>query len=650
MKSRLVVVFLCCSIMWCGLVFRAAYLQILPNSRLAKLHGKQFNTVVDLTPRRGLVLDRNGVELAASVTAYSLYADPSLIKTPRRFAFKLAPLLGESPDNLYRKMKDPEKRFVWLGRRLDARTKSKVDKLNLTGIEFVEESRRIFPNDYLLSQTLGFVGNEGQGLEGLESKFEEVLQGKKKKISMSRDARGRPLIVNGRVFSEAVDGSDIQLTIDSTLQYALEQELTSAIKEQEAPSAVGIIMDAKTSEVLALASLPGFNPNQPMKADAESRRNRNITDPIEPGSTIKTFTIAAALKTGQVAPNTKFDCENGYFRIGKRTIGEADKKHHFGLLSVGEILAHSSNIGSSKIALQVGATTLDRTLRDFGFGEKTGLELTGESRGKMPDLPWNDHLLANISFGHGMSATPLQIANAYAAIANGGVLNRPYLVKQIRNRETGIEKTFEPEAVRRVLDEKVADTLRFMLMGVTTEGGSGVSARIKGFSVAGKTGTSQKLKADGTYSHTSFISSFAGFVPANDPKYVIYIAVDDPKVNYYGSELAAPLFAKMAAITVRRGGLSPTLISQENVLRADRVVNTEQNEKTARHVAAQVDAAQAVMPVLHGLTLREALSLLEPHGIQVEVSGRGRVASANPDAGTPLTSRRKVQLVLKESY
>ncbi|MGE3973008.1 MAG: penicillin-binding protein [Bdellovibrionales bacterium] len=647
MKSRLVVVFFICSVMWCGLVFRAAFLQILPNARLEKLHSKQFNTVVALTPRRGLILDRNGVELAASVAAYSLYADPSLVDSPRKTAFKLAPLIGESPDRLYKKMKDRDRRFTWLARRLDLRAKEKIDKLKLRGVEFVEESRRIFPNEYMLSQVLGFVGNEGQGLEGLEARFEDTLQGKKKKISMSRDARGRPLIVNGRVFSEAVDGSDIQLTIDSTLQYALEQELDAAAKAQDAISAVGVVLDAQTSEILAMASLPTFNPNQPLKFVGDHRRNRSITDPIEPGSTIKTFTIAGILKAGLAAPNTKFDCENGSFKIGKRKIGEAHRDQHWGMLTVSEILALSSNIGSAKIGFQMGAPYLEQTLREFGFGEKTGIELTGESRGLIPPLPWNDHLLANISFGHGISTTPLQLANAYAAVANGGVLNRPFLVKEIRNKETGEVEFFEPKKIRKVLEEKDAASLRYMLMGVTSEGATGIKARVKGFPVAGKTGTSQKLKEDGTYSHQSFISSFAGFIPANDPKYVIYIAVDDPKVSYYGSELAAPIFSKIASIAVRRGGLSPTLISQENVLRSGGFT-TANNNKIARHVAAQVDAEGAVMPSLKGLTLREALSLLQPHGIQVKISGHGRVASMWPEAGQPFTESRKVHLFLED--
>lgn len=646
MKSRILFVFAGCCFLWSVLLLRAAYLQIVPNEKLSRLYSRQFNTVVELNPRRGIIYDRNGVELAASVAAHSLYADPHLVKNPLYVSKHLAKKLKISQEKLFQKLKDPNRRFVWLGRRLDRKTREEIEKLNLSGISFVEESRRIFPNEQLLSHVLGFVGGEGQGLEGIEAKFEDSLHGFKRRVSLNKDALGRPLIVNGRVFRESSDGSDLTLTIDSELQYALEQELEDSLRVQRAKGAVGIILDAKTSEILAMATAPHFNPNEPLSYPAEIRRNRAVTDPIEPASTMKTFTVAAGLKIGAAAPNTKYFCENGEFKIGGRVIREADKKHRFEWLTLSEILAYSSNVGSSKIALNLGDAALYKTLKEFGFGEKTGIEILGESKGILPPLPWRDHLIANISFGHGIAATPLQIANAYAAIANGGQLNRPFIVKKIRNKESGEIEEFESTPVRKVLTEKEAATLRLMLIGATAEGATGFKARIRGFPVAGKTGTSQKIDIDGKYSHTNYLSSFVGLVPANDPKYVIYVAIDEPQEAYYGSEVAAPIFGKLAALSVRRAGLQPTLISQENVLK--KVASTDRAQSLVREYSAMEDVQQSVIPSVDGLTLREALKLLKSHGIDVEFNGKGRVAQMNPPAGFPLSKSQKVFLTLKE--
>jgi len=646
MRSRIIFIFIIICAVWSVLLLRSAYLQIMPSEKLSRLHSRQFNTVVELNPRRGIIYDRNGVELAASVAAHSLYADPQLIASPKYVANRLAPKLGMSSQKIYKKLKDKKRRFVWLARRLDIRKRNEIENLGLSGISFVEESRRIFPNEQLLSHVLGFVGGEGQGLEGIEAKFEDSLHGFKRRVSLNRDALGRPLIVNGRLFRESTDGADVTLTIDSELQYALEQELSETLKVQQAKGAVGVIIDAKTSEVLAMATAPQFNPNEPQDYPQEVRRNRAVTDPIEPGSTMKTFTIAGALREGLAAPNTRINCENGVLKIGDRIIREADTKHKFGWLTISEILAHSSNVGSSKVALNLGDERLFKTLRDFGFGDKTGIEILGESRGILPPPPWRDHLLANISFGHGIAATPLQIANAYAAIANGGQLNRPYIVKSIKNKESGEVEEFEPVHLRRVLSDKDAATLRFMLMGTSAEGATGFRARIKGFPVAGKTGTAQKIEADGKYSRKNYLSSFAGFVPANDPKYVIYVAIDEPREEYYGSEVAAPVFGKLAALSARRAGLQPILISQDNVLKKE--TPALRAETIIREFSASEDVEQSVIPAVEGLTLREALKLLKSHGIDVEFKGKGRVAKMDPPSGFPLSKPQKVRLTLSE--
>lgn len=610
MKARLVLVFFFVFAALGGLLLRAAYLQILPNEKLAQLQSRQFKGVVELQPRRGVIYDRNGVELASSVTAHSLYADPHLIRAPKEIARKLSRHLNLPYASVYQKLKDPKRRFVWIRRRLDSSQKDEIQNWKVDGLAFVEESKRIYPNEQMAASVLGFVGGEGNGMEGLEARLEKELHGETLKIAVKRDARGRPLVANGQIFSEAPDGSDVTLTIDSNLQYHLEQELADGLVRHRAQSAVGVILDARTSEVLAMSTLPTFNPNSPREGDANEKRNRAVTDPFEQGSTIKTFTMAAALKEGKIAPNTKIFCENGKYILGKRKIGEA-ANHKFGWLTAHEILANSSNIGTLKIALEVGDTKLRETLESFGFGTKSGIDTLGESRGILPELPWRDHLLANISFGHGIAATPIQVANAYAAIANGGVLRKPYLVRSIHTKEGEAPQEFQPSDGVRVIDQKTAATLGLMLLGATGAAGTGIKARVNGFPVAGKTGTAQKIGSDGRYTNNTYVSSFAGYVPAHEPRFVIYIAFDDPREGHYGADVAAPVFSKVAALAVREAGLTPTLISEDNLIKKsnDEVKKTEQKDEWS------------------GITLREALRKLRGEDVSIQINGRGRVKS-----------------------
>lgn len=372
MKTRLIVTFFCVFAMLAGLLIRAAYLQILPNEKLAQLQTRQFKGVIELQPRRGAILDRSQMELASSVTAYSLYADPQLIDSPKKVSRRLAARLGTTINHMYDKLKDPKRRFVWIQRRMDEKVKEEIASWQIPGLAFVEEAKRIYPYERFLAPVIGFVGGEGQGLEGIEARFNSELHGETKKVSIRRDARGRPLVVNGQLFSEAPDGMDITLTIDTDLQYALENELAGALRKHRAQSAVGVVLDVKTSEILAMSSVPSFDPNLPRSADPEDIRNRTVTDPFEPGSTMKTFTLAAALEGGEFAPNSKIYCEKGTFKIGKRTIRESDTKHKWEWLTINEILAVSSNVGTSKVALSLGSQKLESTLRAFGFGEKIG--------------------------------------------------------------------------------------------------------------------------------------------------------------------------------------------------------------------------------------------------------------------------------------
>lgn len=654
MKSRIILIFAGISLLWGALILRAAYLQFLPNEKLQSLQSRQFQTVVTLQARRGAIVDRNGRDLAMSASAYSLYADPKILEKRRALARNLAKELGVSFDSVYAKIKDGNKRFVWIQRMMDEEKAQRIKAWNIRGLSFVEEWKRVYPNESLLAHTLGFLGSEGQGLEGLEKAFDNELKGNSKKVSVRRDARGRPLIADGLIFTENPDGNEVKLTVDSDIQYNLENELSQAVARFEADSAVGVVLDAKTSAILAMASVPTFDVNNAVKTPPVLRRDKVANDAFEPGSTMKTLVIASALRQGVLAPNTRFFCEHGSMKVGDKIIREAESSESFGSLTVSEILAVSSNIGTTKIAFKLGDEGLRQGLVDFGFGNKLGTDLAGEAKGTVLPLPWRPHLLSNISFGHGIAVTPLQMANAYAAIANGGLLNAPYIVQSIRDSESGQVTTTERKPLRRVLTPEQASQMKMMLSGATAEGGTGKNARVEGFIVAGKTGTAQKVNPNGRgYLKGGYISSFAGFIPASDPKFVIYIAVDHPRKAFYGAQVAAPIFSRVASYAVRKEGLAPVLLSDKNLLPEKRKAIQLRGEKShgaPALVEGDIVAASlelGVVPDLSNMTLREVLKKFSGKDISVRFRGQGVVSGVEPPAGAPLPESKEITVILR---
>ncbi len=692
MKSRIVILFSGLVLLWGVLATRAAVLQVFPNKRLEALQAKQFQTVITLQSRRGAIVDVAGRELALSTKAFSVFADPKLLENKKWVAHKLATILNQSPESIFAKIKDSNKRFIWLYRLMEDDKAEQIKRLDVKGLQLVEEFKRIYPNENLLSQVLGFVGQEGQGLEGLELSFNQALQGNKKKVTVRRDARGRPLVADGLMFAENPDGAEIKLTIDSDLQHVLETELEGAISEFNADNATGVILDAKTSAVLAISSAPSFDANRGNRLKPEQRRNRAVTDTFEPGSTMKSFVIGAALREKILQPNTKYNTEMGKFQVGDRVIREAETKEKWAQLTVSEILAYSSNIGSTKIAFDLGSEALQKALIDFGFGQKSGIDLPGDAKGQMQALPWRPHLLSNISFGHGIAVTAMQMANAYASIANGGVLNTPYIVHSIRDPETNEITEFKTKPIRRVLSEQDAASLRMMLTAVTGPGGTGTKAKVDGFLVAGKTGTAQKVNPHGGgYMEKAYVSSFAGFIPATDPKFVIYVVVDHPKQNaYYGSQVAAPLFSRLASYAARRAGLAPMILSEKNFVDkqdAGPLPKAKKSKRKPATVAAlpkavkkrmkdlrnpvlvenstvtadellkknvevkisevTAETAVPVVPDLLRLSLRDALRTASEKDLQVRTKGSGLVAEVIPAPGSPVPASKKILVILK---
>ncbi len=652
MKTKIISLFIGLCVLWSALALRAAYLQFLPHEKLKTLQNRQFQTVVTLPSRRGNILDYKGKELAMSSPAYSLYADPKVIENKKQFAKTISNILGEPVSSIMKKISDNKKRFVWIDRLVNATTTEKLKDLKIQGLGFVEEWRRIYPNDRLLSTSLGFIGKEGQGLEGIELLYNKDLQGENKKVSLRKDARGRPLVQDGTVFTETPQGKEIQLTIDSDLQYFVETELQQALKTHEAEAAYAVVLDAKTSAIRAIASLPDFDLNKPEKSNSGFRRNRAVTDTYEPGSTLKTFILAEALEKNIYKANSKIFCENGHFQIGKRVIREAEKAHAQGLITVSEVLAYSSNIGTSKIALKLGDDVLREALLKFGFGQKAGLDLPGEAKGIVLGLPWADHLLANVSFGQGMTASPLQMANAYASIANGGILNKPYIIQSITDVETNQKHENKPTEIRRVVSEETAQQMRMMLAGVTSGKGTGLAARVPGYIVGGKTGTAQKVKTNGRgYVPGGYIGSFTGFIPANDPQYVIYVALDHPKKGYYGSQVAAPLFASIASYAVRKEGIAPEILAEKDLTQVP-VAQTDLNQKQIESYSLQdlknEKQILTAAPELKKLSVREVLQKVHQQDIKIKFIGQGQVSKTWPEAGEALNQDRQMTVFLKE--
>ncbi len=630
------------------------------HKKLSQLKNKLFERTVTLKPRRGSIYDRYGRELAISIPSLSLFADPYKMSEPYWAGKKLAPLLDIPKKKLIKKLIDKKRRFVWLKRHLSQRQAQQIKSWGIKGLYFIKESQRFYPNESSLSQVLGFTGVEGQGLEGVEKQYDSALKGETQKILIQRDARGRPLFMDFSPFISKVSGFDVHLTIDSDLQFYVEKGLQRAVARSQAESAVAIVLLAKNSEVLAMANIPNYNPNQPKKSPLSYRRNRAVTDMFEPGSALKTFTVISALQKG-LSPTELYSSHQGRLKIGQSVITEADEKKKFkAQLNMSEILALSSNVGAGSIALKVGPEALRKTLSRFGFGEKTGLDFPGEAKGILRPLPWRKIETATIGFGHGIAGTALQVANAYATIARGGELKKPFLVKKIRNPYTNEEKHFKGQSLRRVLTPETARSIALLLLPVTEEKGTGSKAAVPGYFVAGKTGTAQKVdfKNKG-YKKGEYISSFAGFIPAHKPQFVIYLMIDGAKDNFYASSLAAPLFSQIASYAVRRAGLSPAVLDKKLVLNnreKDLPLKSAQRETAglkpipkaggpALNSLLKNSGERSLVPNLIGLSLREVLNQTQGQGWKLKIYGSGWLTQTKPSVGEPLLEGKTLHLI-----
>ena len=521
---------------------RAYTLQIIQSEWLTQKLNDQVTKKELLSSRRGTIYDRNRVEFAFSLDVDSLYARPRLIQNKKDAAQKMCSILGISRDKILSIIQSQQS-FVWVKRKITPEQSEKIKELKISGLGFTKEAQRFYPHKELAGQLLGFVGVDSQGLEGVEREFDKQIRGTSGYLLVNRDALGRDLFPEGIKKVDSLRGYNLVLTIDKNIQYIVEKELQAAVTAARARSGLAVVIDPRTGEILASAVAPAFNPNQG-SAPGDIWKNRAITDVFEPGSTFKPFVVGSALEEGVVKPEDIYDCENGSYHMGGKIIHDA---HPHGLLSVTEVIKYSSNIGASKIAQHLGRERFYNYICKFGFSRETGIELPGEVSGYIPHASqWREINLGTISFGQGVSVTALQMASAYSAIANGGLLMRPYLVKKIQEENGTVIQEAAPTIIRRVISDQSARLLREMLKTVTEDGGTGQKACVEGFEVAGKTGTAQKIAANGKGYSDKCVSSFVGFIPAQDPKLTIVVVIDEPKGVTYGGVVAAPAFSKMA--------------------------------------------------------------------------------------------------------
>jgi cell division protein FtsI (penicillin-binding protein 3) len=554
-------------IVLCGLVLlglasqvgrRALQLQVREAVQLREWAESNYLREVEISPRRGRILDRRGAELASTADLDSVFCNPRQLAFVADAVPRLAKAVHLDPSELGKTISTRKSQFfAWVKRRVAPEESAAALALGLPGVSVRKEPRRVYPNGELASTVIGYAGLDGRGLEGVELEYDEALRGSGMEVTGMRDRLGRDLLMEGTVDASAAAGKDLVLTLDKYLTYLTERALEAAVSKHNAKAATSVMLDPHTGEILAMASVPGYNPNSPSDAAERGARNRAIADAYEPGSIMKTVTFSAAFDAGKLRPEDHFDCQLGQMQVGKYHIRD---DHPKGLLTAAEVFKYSSNIGTVKIARRIGKEILARAIDRLGFGRPTGVGLPGERRGTVrPVSRWGEIELATQAFGQGLTVTPLQIATAYAAIASGGMYHPPKLAVRLINPDGRSEPVPQPADARpeaRVLSERTARTMLTIMQGVTEDGTAKLAA-IPGYPVAGKTGTAQKV-SNGRYDPNKYLAAFVGIVPADNPRVVIAVMLDEPHGVHYGGVVAAPVFKEIAEATLRYLGVPPS--------------------------------------------------------------------------------------------
>lgn len=537
-------------ILFIGLLFiflgRLIFIQFFRSSFLSNLAAKQHNFYIELESKRGTIFDRNMKPVAVNVASFSLYAVPPDVKDKKRVARKLHELIGLEESFVAERL-SRDKQFVWLARKLDWQEMEKIKKQDISGLAFIKESRRSYPNSRLASQLIGFAGLDNQGLDGLEKYYDVYLKGVSGWTFVLRDAKKRGLALSEAV-EPPVDGYSLVLTIDQVVQYIAEREINKVFEKFHAKGATIVVLDVKTGEVLAMASRPTYDLNEPSKYSVEARRNRAVTDFFEPGSVFKIVTATAALDSAELDLKSRFFCENGQYKVFSHTLHDV---HPYGWLSFKDVIVQSSNIGTTKIAQKIGAELVHCYAQRFGFGVSTSAGLPGEVDGVLkPISRWSKTSISAVPIGQEVCVTALQLACAISSIANDGIYMQPYILSAVIDRRGEVIKSFHPQAQRRVMSVESSKKMQQILEEVV-EKGTGKLAKSKEYKFSGKTGTAQKIESNGTYSHTKFMASFIGYAPADNPEIAIVVTVDEPKPYYYGGVVSAPAFKAVAEDVLR---------------------------------------------------------------------------------------------------
>jgi len=664
-------------------------LQILEGPDLYEEATGEYKKFCPILPVRGLILDRRGTELAVSTRVASVVAHPQQLKNAGRWSRELAPVLGMKQAEL-KELLTRARPFVWVKRHLTPEREEafrtwkaeveKKDKINpsdprreIDAIYLLPEAKRIYPQRTLAGSILGFCDIDGKGLEGLECQFDETLYGKPKQSWKMIDARGHIVSTGEKAWDPEVMGNNLVLTIDRTIQHIAEKELAKGVEKWRAAGGLALVMQPQTGEILAMAQVPVMDPNFYTKYSEEARHNRNITHALEPGSTYKVFIVASALDAQAVKSTDKFHCENGKMAVGKEVIHDA---HPYGSMTVEQIITKSSNIGAYKISTKVRPAQMDVYLKNFGFGQRSGIIFPGESSGVMRALRHARTLIdrATVAFGQGIAVSPLQLLMALSAMGNDGVVMEPLLVKEIVSPQGQKIKEIQPRPLRRVLSQQTAQQMLAIMETVTQKGGTATQAAVEGFTVAGKTGTAQKLVGR-AYSHSKFNALFIGMVPADKPVLAISVIIDEPKGAIYGGVVAAPIFKEIAAQSLRVLGYYPEKEPKkenESVLakkdakgkkeqKTDKPAQAAKNGKEKENapvlggiIPVGVAAANAqevnftppklpalqgpmnVMPDLRGYTIRQVLDLLHRCGLHCRFEGSGLAVGQDPPPGTAI--------------
>jgi len=629
-------------------LLRAAKVQLLDRSRLARLQRDQTRRELEWAPRRGMIVDRRGEPLAVTQDVDSVFADPSAFETPRArqvAAARIAGALRLDRARVLEKLAQPDRRFVWIKRRIDEGSARRVRALAIDGIELVKEPKRFYPQRELAGHVLGFVGDES-GQEGLERELEQHLRGRSVQVQATRDARGTMVLEHGAPDPADLTGATVTLTLDSAIELAAERELARAVKASGAIGGWAVVLDVNTGAVLALAGNPAFDANKPGR-DPMVWRDRAVQDQLEPGSTIKSFVVARALEEGVLPPDELLYCEHGVWRHAGRKIHDT---HPVDWATPATILRESSNICAAKIGEKLGRQKLVEGLRAFGFGERTGVGLPGEARGALADPRRMPQIaLSTTAFGQGMSATAMQTVAAMAAIANGGVLLRPFLVQKVVAADGTTLLSRGREEVRRVLKEDTARELTAMLEEVV-EKGTGTRAALLGHRVAGKTGTAQKVDPiRGGYSDKR-LSSFLGFAPADAPRIAILVVIDEPEgkgVEVAGGTVAAPAWGAIAHEALRQLDVMPEQAKESAPVLVSSV-GPGVADDAAREATAElpIRPGQARVPDVSGLGARSAMRRLAQSSLEPELRGSGRAVAQSPRAGAIVKRGARVKVTL----